>query len=157
MVMFGLEKYNYTTDRTFTAYSFMSNGPQGPIQKIAKFTEMGQNLYNFGFGDYDPATGDISDTRVSNNKDMDVIMGTLGSIIYDFTNINPEALIYIEGTSAARTRLYQMNINKHWERIEPIFEVFGLRQDDWEPFKKGVNYQAFLGRRKGAFFMTNNQ
>ena len=31
--MFGLEKYNYTTDKTLTAYSFMSNGPQGPIQK----------------------------------------------------------------------------------------------------------------------------
>jgi hypothetical protein len=50
-----------------------------------------------------------------------------------------------------------MNINKHWERIEPIFEVFGLRQDDWEPFQKGVNYQAFFGRRKGAFFITRNQ
>jgi hypothetical protein len=84
-------------------------------------------------------------------------MGTLGSIIYDFTNIFPEALIYIEGTTAARTRLYQMNINKDWERIEPIFEVFGLRRDHWEPFKKGINYQAFLGRRKGAFFVTNNQ
>jgi hypothetical protein len=70
--MFGLEKYNYTTDKTLTAYSFMSNGPQGPIQKIAKFTEMDRNIYNFGFGDYDSATGDISDTRVSNNKDMDV-------------------------------------------------------------------------------------
>lgn len=156
-VMFGLEKYNYTTDKTLTAYSFMSNGPQGPIKKIAKFTEMGQNIFNFGFGDYDPATGEISDTRVSNNKDMDMIMGTLGSIIYDFTNIISEALIYIEGTNTARTRLYQMNINKLWDRIEPIFEVFGLRQDKWEPFQKGINYLAFLGRRKGAFFVPNNQ
>jgi hypothetical protein len=62
--MFGLEKYNYTTDKTLTAYSFMSNGPQGPIQKIAKFTE---------------------------------------------------------------------------------------------PFRKGTNYDEFLGRRKGAFFMIQNQ
>jgi len=80
-------------------------GRRDPFKKIAKFNEMGQNLYNFGFGDFDPATGDISDTHVSNNKDMDVIMGTLGSIIYDFTNIFPEALIYIEGTNAARTRI----------------------------------------------------
>jgi hypothetical protein len=155
--MFGLEKYNYTTDRTLTAYSFMSNGPNGAIQKIAKFSLLDPNLYNFGFGDYNPTTGEISDTLVSNNKDMEVIMGTLGSIIYDFTNVFPEVLIYFKGTSAARTRLYQMNINKHWERIEPVFEVLGYRQTDWEPFQKGVNYEMFLGRRKGAFFVSINQ
>jgi hypothetical protein len=49
----------------------------GLINKLAKFTEMGQNIYNFGFGDYDPVTNDISDTNVSNNQDTDVIMGTL--------------------------------------------------------------------------------
>jgi hypothetical protein len=155
--VFGLEKYNHFTNKTLTAYSFMSNGPQGPIQKIAKFTEIERNIYNFGFGDYDPSTGDISDTKVSHNHDTDVIMGTLGSIIYDFTNVFPQALIWIKGTSPARTRLYQMNINKHWDRIEPVFEVFGLRGAKWELFRKGVNYDEFLGRRKGAFFMTQNQ
>jgi hypothetical protein len=146
--MFGLGKYNYTTDRTFKVYSFMSSGPNGIIQKIAKFNEIEPDIYNFGFGDYDPKTGGLSDTHVSNNQDTDTIMGTVGSIIYDFTNIFMEALIFTEGTNAARTRLYQININKHWERIAPVFEVFGLKNDRWEPFKKGVNYDAFLGRRK---------
>ena len=155
--MFGLDKYNYTSDRTFRVYSFLSNGPNGPIQKIAKFTEMGQNIFNFGFGDYDPVTNDISDTSVSNNMDTEVIMGTLGSIIYDFTNLFLEAAIFVQGTNKARTRLYQMNINKHWERISPIFEVFGLKEERWEAFKKGVNYDAFLGRRKGASFIIGNQ
>ena len=77
---------------------------------LAKFLEIGQNIYNFGFGDYDPATNDISDTNVSNNQDTDLIMGTLGSIIYDFTNIFMEAAIFIRGPNRARTRLYQMNI-----------------------------------------------
>jgi hypothetical protein len=112
--MFGLDKYNYTSDRTFRVYSFLSNGSNGPIQKIAKFTEMGQNIFNFGFGDHDPVTNDISDTSVSNNQDTDVIMGTLGSIIYDFTNVFLEAAIFVQGTNKSRTRLYQMNINKHW-------------------------------------------
>lgn len=48
------------------------------------------------------------------------------------------------------TRLYQMNINKHWDRISPIFEVFGLKSERWELFKKAVNYEAFLGHRKGT-------
>jgi len=151
--MFGLEKYNYTADKTFMTYSFMSMGPNGPIQKIAKFSEIGSNLYNFGFGDYNPMNGDLSDTIVSNNKDTDVIMGTIGGIIYDFTNIFSEALIFIKGTNATRSRLYQININKHWDRIEPVFEIWGLNNEEWEPFKKGVNYDAFLGRRKGAFLL----
>lgn len=136
------------------AYSFISNGPHGVIQKIARFTMLGINVYNFGFGDLDPITGDISDTIVSNNRDTDIIMGTVGSIIYDFTGIFPEALVMIKGTNAARTRLYQMNINKHWERINPVFEIFGLRADKWEPFRKETNYDAFLGRRKGAFLFA---
>jgi hypothetical protein len=50
-----------------------------------------------------------------------------------------------------------MNINKHWERISPIFEVFGLKEERWEPFKKVVNYDAFLGRRKRATLIIENQ
>jgi len=131
------------------AYHFISNGPQGAIQKIAKFNLIGEDLYNFGFGDLDAVTGDISDTVISDNKDVDVIMGTVGSIIYDFTNIFPHAMVSIEGTNKARTRLYQMNINKHWVRIEPVFDVYGLLEDEsWEPFKKGRNYIAFLGLKK---------
>jgi len=155
--MFGLEKYSYATDKTFKVYSFVSNGPNGPIQKIAKFNEIARNIYNFGFGDYEPKTGDISDTQVSNNQDTNTIMGTVGSIIYDFTNLFMEALIFIEGTNTVRTRLYQINISKHWERIEPIFEVFGLKNERWEGFKKGINYDAFLGRRKGTFLPVGNQ
>ena len=155
--MFGLHKYNYTSDSTFRVYSFLSNGPNGPIRKIAKFTEMGRNIFNFGFGDYDPVSNDISDTSVSNNQDTDVIMGTLGSIIYDFTNLSLEATIFVQVTNKPRTRLYQMNVNKHWDRISPVFEVFGLVGEQWEAFKKGVNYDAFLGRRKGAFSAIGNQ
>ena len=155
--MFGLEKYNYRAGKDLKVFMFESNGPKGPIQKVAKFMEIGTHFYSFGFGDYDPVTDDISDTSVSNNGDTDIIMGTLGSIIYDFTNIIPDALIMIEGTSRSRVRLYQMNINKHWDRIDPVFEVFGLRDEKWELFRKGTNYDAFLGRRKGAFLLLPGQ
>jgi hypothetical protein len=147
--MFGLDKYQYTTDKTFLVYHFISNGPQGAIQKIAKFNLIGENLYNFGFGDLDPMTGDISDTTISDNKDVDIIMGTVGAIIYDFTNLYPDAIISIQGTNKARTRLYQMNLNKHSEQINQVFNVYGLLEDEsWEFLTKGVNYQAFLGFRK---------
>lgn len=146
--MFGLDKYQYTADKTFMVYSFLSNGPCGPIQKIATFTSIGENIYNFGFGDYDTQSNNISDTAVSNNKDVDIIMGTVGSIIYDFTNIFPKALIFIQGSTPARTRLYQVNLNKHCERIDPLYEIWGLLKKEWVPFQKGINYEAFIGYRK---------
>ena len=129
-------------------YSFISNGPQGPIKKMAIFKLFQGNIYNFGFGDFNPITGGISDTAVSNNKDVDVIMGTVGAIIYDFTNIYAKSLIFIEGSNASRTRLYQINLNRHWELIQPIFGVFGILNGELEPFRKGINYEAFLGYRK---------
>ena len=69
--MFGIDKYQYSTDKTFMAYHFISNGLQGAIQKIAKFSLIDENLYNFGFGDFDPVTGDISDSITSDNKDVE--------------------------------------------------------------------------------------
>ena len=151
--MFGLDKYQYSASKSLLVYSFASIGPKGTIPKIAKFSLIGTNVYNFGFGDYNPVTGDISDTTTSNNGDTDLIMGTVGSIIYDFTNLFSNALIYIKGTDATRTRLYQSHINRHWESIDPVFEVWGLKDGDWRAFRKGVNYEAFLGRRKGAFLL----
>jgi hypothetical protein len=153
--MFELQKYSYTTDKTFQAYSFISHGPNGPIHKIAKFNELYPNAYNFGFGDYDAKTGDISDTKVSNNGDIELIMGTIGSIIYDFTNLFPKARVLIQGTNTARTRLYQMHITRHWHDIEPVFKIYGLLNDQWELFKKGINYEAFLGYRNRQSIAEN--
>lgn len=148
--MFVSDKYSYTTDRSFKVYSFISHGPNGPIHKIAKFNEIVYRTYNFGFGDYDAETGDISDTHVSNNHDAEKVMGTVGSIIYDFTNVFPRSRIYIEGSNTARTRLYQMHISRHWHEIEPVFNVYGLTLERWKTFRKKTNYDAFLGHRKPA-------
>lgn len=134
-------------------YSFFSSGPKGTIHKVARFSALAENVYNFGFGDYEPATGKTSDVVNSNNGDAAKIMGTLGSIIYDFTNVFSEAAIFVHGTSAAKTRFYQFSINKHWEEINPIFEVIGLKNDKWESFEKVINYQAFIERRKDDFLL----
>lgn len=149
--MFGLDRYQYYTNASGFDYEFDSVGPAGTIRKVAHFSVMGTNVYNFGFGDLDINTGEISDTVKSKNGDSNRILGTLGSIIYDFTTMYMEALIYIEGTDATRTRFYQMNISKYWNQIEPIFEVFGLLNGQWEDFRKGINYEAFMGRRKTSF------
>jgi hypothetical protein len=149
--MFGGDKYEYYTNNSFLDYEFESVGPKGTIKKVARFSELGTNIYNFGFGDLNEATGEISDTIVSNNGDGDKILMTVANIIYDFTNIRLDAAVFIRGTTPTRTRRYQMGINKYWTQISQIFEVFGLKEKKWEPFRPGENYIAFLGRRKASF------
>jgi hypothetical protein len=149
--MFAENKYAYYTHSSFLDFEFESIGPKGIIKKVARFSLMGTNVYNFGFGDLDIGTGELSDTIVSNNGDGDKILMTVASIIYDFTSVYLGAAVFIKGTTDSRTRRYQMGINKYWDEINMIFEVFGLKNEKWEPFRKGENYIAFLGRRKVSF------
>jgi hypothetical protein len=149
--MFSEDKYIYRTNSSYLDYEFESTGSKGVIKKIARFSKIGTNVYNFGFGDLNESTGEISDTIVSNNGDGDKVLITVASIIYDFTNVYLGAAIFIQGTTPSRTRRYQMGINRHWTQISPVFEVLGLKNNKWELFQLGENYEAFLGRRKTSF------
>lgn len=150
--MINLDKYIYQTNSSYLDYEFESIGTKGIIKKVARFSSIGTNIYNFGFGDLNQVTGEIDDITISNNGDGDKVLATVASIIYDFTGFYKDAAVYIKGSSAAKTRRYQMGINKYWEQINPVFEVFGSKNEKWEPFKTDENYEAFIGRRK-AFFL----
>ena len=41
-----------------------------------------------------------------------------------------------------------MGINKYFDIVQEDFEIFGLTENEWEPFVKGKNYQAFVAQRK---------
>jgi hypothetical protein len=150
--MFTSDRYSYSTNATFLDYEFDSIGDKGVIKKVARFTKIERNVYNFGFGDLDESTGEISDTVVSNNGDGDKVLRTTAGIIYAFTGIYHDAAVFIKGSTPSRTRTYQMGINKYWDEINPHFEILGRINGRWDPFKKGINYEAFLGRRKASFF-----
>jgi hypothetical protein len=119
--MFLEDKYIYKTNSSFLDFEFESTGPKGVIKKVARFTEIIINVYNFGFGDLHEVTGEINDSIISNNGDADKVLITIASIIYDFTTAN-------EGSA----------------------EVFGLKNEKWELFRPGENYEAFLAQRKAA-------
>lgn len=149
--MFSADKYAYRTNSSFLDYEFESTGPKGVLKKVARFSEIGINVYNFGFGDLNELTGEISDTVISNNDDGDKVLITDASIIYDFTSFYDGAAVFIHGTTPSRTRRYQMGINKYWTQMSPIFEVLGLKNEKWQQFRSGENFDAFLGRRKVSF------
>ncbi len=143
-----LDRYKYYADASFFDFEFESEGPKGKIKKIARFLAIEKNVYNFGFGDLDEHTGEISDTIVTNNGDGFKVLATVASIILDFISIFINASIFIKGSTPVRTRWYQMNISAFWEDIHHTIEVFGYKNGEWDYFKRGHHYEAFLGRNK---------
>ena len=67
-------------------------------------------------------------------------------------------MVYATGSNAARTRRYQIGINKFLNEIEKIFYVFGRINKQWEPFQKNVNYDAFfIVRREKEYVILEEQ
>ena len=148
----NLEHYAYQTSESLLDYEFYSEGPKGAIKKVIRFmlvTVEGYSYYNPGFGDWNEAEKKIDDFIVSNNHDAEMVLATVASAVINFTDHYPELTIYAEGSTASRTRRYQMGINKYREDIEPVFEVHGLMEGcGFQPFERGKNYKAFVVKRK---------
>jgi hypothetical protein len=144
-----LDRYELKADDQLTTFDFLSEGPKGKIEKIVQFSLVNQNnLYNLAFGDRDYLTGEIDDKIATDNGDSEKILATVVAAVYAFCDKVPEAWIYATGSTAARTRLYRMGINKYYEIVKSDFEIFGQAQNEWEQFEKGKDYQAFVVQRK---------
>ena len=147
----NLERYNYFTN-DYQAYEFFSEGPKGRIRKLVIFTKIPETdpvIYNLAFGDAHPVTGKIDNEVISNNEDRDIVLATVANSVATFYDHYGNQYIYAEGSTPSRTRLYQMGIASLWEEISTDFEIFGLKDGDWQGFQpNGINYEAFLVKRK---------
>jgi hypothetical protein len=124
------------TDDLFT-HEFYSEGPAGRIRKLILYERISENLLK-----------ETDDSRRSNNGDRDKVLLTVAFTAIDFTTRLPNAFLLIERSTAGRTRLYQITIGNNLQGINEHFDIYGLRQQNWEPFMQGVNYEAFLAQRK---------
>jgi hypothetical protein len=148
-----LPKYHLEGERSFLAFTFISVGPKGQIAKRVKFVETDtRDVYNLSFGDLDPATGDINDRVVSNNGDTEMVLSTVVSAIYAFTDRYNEAWVAATGSTKARTRLYRIGLSKYLTEIKKDFEIYGYRNQQWQEFEKGIEYDVFLVKRKKLNF-----
>jgi|SRR6266700_1924784 len=147
----NIERYEYRVRPDYFDFEFISTGPKGSIKKIARFTLIKSNsipFYNLSFGDWNEIKVAIDDENVTNNNDTEKVLATVAAIVIDFSNHFPDAIIYAEGSTLARTRRYQMGIAKFWNEIKLIFKVFGIKSDgSMEPYRKNVNYIAFWAQR----------
>lgn len=143
-----LPRYTLKGDKSLMVFQFVSEGPKGKIPKLIKYSETNfKDMYNLGFGDMD-AIGEIDDMAISDNGDSDMVLATVISTVYAFSDRYPDYWIYATGSTKSRTRLYRIGISKYMDEISMDFDIYGLRGDNWEPFKKNIDYEAFLVQRK---------
>jgi len=138
-----LTRYTYKTNESFLDYEFVSTGPRGNIKKIVRFSQIRSGVFNLAFGDLDEETGEISDTIVTNNNDSKKVLITVAATVHDFTLQYPGAFIIAKGSTHSSTRLYRMGISNNWQVISPDFKIYGLKNERWELFRTGKDYEAF--------------
>jgi len=141
------EKYDIKREEDTFEYRFFSEGPRGRILKAVRFQhmpELNRNVFNLAFGDWDESKGKINDLAISDNGDHLTVLRTVAEVVREFINLWPDAIVQVQGSTPTRTRLYQISIASFWEEISRDFEVWGEVGEDWDPFRKGVNYKRFL-------------
>lgn len=144
-----LPRYQLRAEKSFMVFEFISEGPKGQIPKLVKFSETNlKGLFNLAFGDKDEHTGEINDKTISNNSDSEKVLATVVATLYAFTDKHPENYVLATGSTKSRTRLYRMGITKYFEEIQKDYFIFGLRNEEWENFEIGIEYEAFLAKRK---------
>ncbi len=148
-----LDRYELKSDNQLTFFTFLSEGQKGKIEKVVQFSLIYQNnLYNLSFGDRDYLTGQIDDKIVTDNGDSEKVLATVVAAIYAFCDKVPDAFIYATGSTAARTRLYRMGINKYYDIVKEDFKIFGQSKSEWEQYEKGKDYEAFVVQKKSIKF-----
>jgi hypothetical protein len=155
----NLERYDFRASETFLDFQFDSEGPNGIIRKVVEYSLENANgiiYFNLGFGDLDPDTGKIDDLAISDNKDRDKILATVAATVVEFLRQFPDLKVYAKGSTKSRTRLYQMVISANITQISTVLEIFGLYEGQWQRFRKNINYDAFLVKRKSRKF-TNRK
>jgi hypothetical protein len=132
-------------------FEFYSEGPNGRIKKVINFrleNADGKYYFSLTFGDWNENINKIDDMVVTDNKDMKKVLATVGKSVLHITEQYPDLFVHARGSTDSRTRLYQMCITIFWEDIDPFLHVFGYINNQWEKFRKNVNYEAFLVIRK---------
>jgi hypothetical protein len=147
----NIEQYSIISDSSCLFYKFLSVGPKGAIIKYVFYRKIqiaNETTYSLSFGDWNEIAGVIDDLVISNNNDTSKILFTVYRTALLFSTKYPNASILIVGSTNSRTRLYQMSITRNFVEIQKDFNLHGFRNGSWELFSKGINFNAFLAKRK---------
>ncbi|MEO6286445.1 MAG: hypothetical protein ABIN80_26275 [Dyadobacter sp.] len=141
----------FKKNNIFAACKFTSTGDSGSFELIVFIFRSKKskypNDYTLGFGKWNVDTSEVDDLFETRNRDVERILATVAQVAVNFLKRRPMAGIYAQGSTAARTRLYQKGISQNLGIVPPSLRIEGLVVKDnfgWADFKKGINYDAFL-------------
>jgi hypothetical protein len=130
-------------------FEFESEGVLGSVLKLVTYQPTNlEGVYNLAFGDKNTETGLLNDKIATNNGDRDKVLATVAATVYAFTDKNPNAWVYLTGSTKSRTRLYRMGISKFFKELDQDFDVYGQLDDGWVEYKNGIDFEGFLVKRK---------
>jgi hypothetical protein len=79
----------------------------------------------------------------SKNGDMEKIMATVIQTILVFLAYHPNAYIAFIGSTASRTRLYNIILSKELENFKTI-NIYGLYENKFVPFVRNQLFEGFV-------------
>ncbi|WAC14793.1 DUF6934 family protein [Dyadobacter pollutisoli] len=130
---------------------FFSEGRNGRFELRAFITRIRHDsrreLFNIGFGVWDQTRQAVDDKIQTRNDDMRLILGTITVIVLEFLQNYPFAYVYAEGSTLARTRLYQREISKILDELPGDLLLYGLISAEdigFIKFRRGINFEGFL-------------
>ena len=94
-------------------YTFCSEGPQGRIEKVVRYTRLQVEhniVFNLSMGDVDEKTKQAREDVVTGNADKDKIFETVAKSVSLICARYPDAYIQFIGNSSSKNRMYKMAI-----------------------------------------------
>src|SRR5690348_6821397 len=119
------DMYDLIHFRSRTRFDFFSKGPRGLIWKTIQFKHSAGEIFDLSFGDWSEILQQIDDRSRSNNLDRDKLLNTVAYAVLLFLDQHPGSRVRARGSTAARTRLYQMAINANWAEVNMQLDVSG--------------------------------
>jgi len=144
----GIEKYSVKTKSDHLTYEFVSKGPKGHITKLVVYQHMFDNFYNLAFGDQSSKNELLDDLIVSNNGDTDKILSTVASTLFDFFDHHDGTIVFAQGSTHSRNRLYRRYLSYFLDIISENFILLVELEGDIERFQKGKDYSSFYIHKK---------
>ena len=141
----NIDRYQIETDDNSEIFEFISIGPKGRILKRIKYIQTDDpRIWNLSMGDVIKETDDVDYYSKTNNGDTEKVLATVAATVFGFFKKHPTAIVYATGSTEARTRLYQMGINKYYSEIEPEYHLLGELENKLNRYTNGLNYQGFI-------------
>lgn len=139
----GKEKYEIKASSDHLTFEFSSEGPRGSIPKIIVYQHMYENFYNLAFGDKTTSGGILDDLIISNNGDTRKLLLTVASTLFDFFEHYEGTIVFAQGSTHSRNRLYRRYMTNFLDIINENFILFGELEGEIERFRLGIDYTSF--------------